>query len=64
MIINFWNRHLPIYRSVKGKYSYYAIDTESGKIVCGYEPEYEDASIVADSFEDFIDKIISGEIIL
>ena len=64
MIIKFWVRHLPIYRSVEGEYSYYAIDTESGKVVCGYEPEYEDAAIVADSFEEFINKIISGEIIL
>ncbi len=64
MIIKFWDRHLPIYRSVEGEYSYYAIDTESGKVVCGYEPEYEDAAIVADCFEKFINKIVSGEIIL
>lgn len=64
MITRFWDRHLPIFRSVEGEYSYYAIDTETGNVVYGYGPEYEDASIAAQSFEEFIEKIISGEIVL
>ena len=63
-IISFWDKHLPIVYSVDGECSYYAIDTESGKVVKGYEPEYEEADAVADNFEDFIEKIISGEIML
>ena len=58
----FWNRHLPIVMSVKDGYSYYAVNTENGNIVYGCEPEYEEADVIADSFDDFMDKVISGEI--
>ena len=50
--------------SVDGEYSYYAINTENGNVVYGREPEYEDSAIAADDFETFINKIISGEIVL
>ncbi|MBR6158380.1 MAG: hypothetical protein IKQ27_15605 [Lachnospiraceae bacterium] len=63
-IIAFWNTHLPIFRSVDGEYSYYAIDTANGNVVYGCEPEYEDATIVADDFNAFIGQIISGKIVL
>ena len=36
-IISYWNTHLPIILSVDGEYSYYAIDTENGSVVSGYE---------------------------
>lgn len=36
---------------------------DDGKIVMGYEPEFEEsAEVVADSFEDFLNKIITGNI--
>ncbi len=60
----YWDTHLPIFRSVEGEYSYYAIDTTNGQVVYGYEPEYEDSTIVATDFDTFISKIISGEIVL
>ena len=60
----YWDTHLPIFMSVDGEYSYYAIDTTTGHIVNGYEPEYEDSTIVAIDFDTFISKIISGEIVL
>lgn len=63
-IIAFWNTHLPIFRSVEGEYSYYAIDTANGNVVYGCEPEYEDATIVADDFNAFIGQIISGKTVL
>ncbi|MBP1532639.1 MAG: hypothetical protein IK999_00705 [Ruminococcus sp.] len=63
-IIAYWDKHLPIFISVDGEYSYYAINTENGNIVVGYEPEFEVSSVVADDFYTFIGKIISGEIIL
>lgn len=63
-IISFWNKHLPIFLSVDGEYSYFAINTENGNVISGFEPEYEASTVVADSFEMFIRKIISGEIIL
>lgn len=60
----FWDKHLPIVMSVEGEYSYYAVNTDNGSIVHGCEPEYEEAETIADSFEDFITKIISGDISL
>lgn len=63
-ITAYWDTHLPIFRSVDGEYSYYAIDTENGHIVYGCEPEYEDCVIAADDLDDFLSRIISGEIVL
>ena len=63
-IASYWNKHLPVFMSVDGEYSYYAINTENGNVVYGCEPEYEDSAIAADDFETFINKIISGEIVL
>ena len=61
-IVTYWNKHLPVLMSVDGEYSYYAIDTENDNVVYGSEPEYEDSTIVAENFDSFIMKIISGEI--
>ena len=63
-VISYWDKHLPIFMSVDGEYSYYAINTENGNVVNGYEPEFEGSSVVADDFEAFIGKIVSGEIVL
>ena len=51
--------------SLKNGYSYLAIDLEHeiGSIVVGYEPIFEEVKKIADSFEDLIDKIVTGEII-
>ena len=61
-IKEFWDNTLPIIMSVGGGYQYYAIEISTGKIVQGYEPEFEEIEYVADSFTEFIEKIISGEI--
>ena len=58
----FWNTHLPVFMSVKGVYSYYAISMENGSIVYGSEPEFEECRTVAESFEEFLSKIIHGQI--
>lgn len=51
--------------SVDGEYSFYAIDTgDNGTILSGYEPEFEEADKVADSFEDFMSQVLRGEIVL
>ena len=63
-ITAFWNTHLPIFLSVDGEYSYIAIDTTNGRIVSGYEPEYEEISVIAEDFDSFLNRIISGEIAL
>lgn len=63
-IKSWWSTKLPIVMSVKNGYLFYAIDTEndSGIIVKGQDPEFEEVCIVADSFEDFIDMIINNKI--
>ena len=63
-ITNFWDKTIPIVMSVGGDYYYYGIDIETGKIVVAYEPEFEEVVEVADTFDAFIRKIISGEILL
>ena len=63
-IISYWNAHIPIILSVDGEYSYYAVNTENGNVVFGTEPEYEEAEVIANDFDTFIRKIISGERLL
>ena len=61
-VTEFWDRHIPIVMSTAGEYSYFAIDTESGSVVHGCEPEFEETDTVADSFEDFMAKVMAGEL--
>jgi hypothetical protein len=63
-IIDFWDSHFPIFMGVEGEYEYYAINIKDGSIIKGYEPEFEEVKKVAESFEEFIELIISGELIL
>ena len=60
----FWDKTLPVVMGVGGDYHYYAIDLETGEVVEGWEPEFEETSVVAGSFNEFLEKLISGEIIL
>ena len=61
-VTSYWNHHLPIFMTVDSEYSYFAINTENGNVVIGYEPEYEVPTVVAEDFNSFISKIIFGEI--
>ncbi|MHC6201991.1 hypothetical protein ACYULU_02205 [Breznakiellaceae bacterium SP9] len=61
-IKNYWNKHFPIIMGVKNNYEYYAINIENKKIVYGYEPEFEESKIIANNFEELLDKIMKGEI--
>lgn len=60
----YWDKHLPIILCADGDYAYYAINTENGNVVYGYEPEYEESTVISESFSSFINKVISGEIAL
>ncbi|EAG9322703.1 SMI1/KNR4 family protein [Listeria monocytogenes] len=60
----FWNSHLPIMMSVGGSYEYYAIALNDGSVVHGSEPEFEESLVVADSFADFLLKIVAGEVVI
>lgn len=63
-IRGFWDNYLPVVMSVADGYHYYAIGIRTGGIFEGREPEFEEIEIVAPSFTDFIENIISGKIIL
>ena len=64
-IRSWWKTKIPFYISVDGEYSFYAINTEdNGAILSGYEPEFEEADKVAEDFEDFLSKVLSGDIVL
>lgn len=65
-IRQWWNAKLPIIISVKDGYSFYAIDMKDckRKIVRGEEPEFEETEIIANSFNEFLELIISGTLIL
>lgn len=64
-IEEWWRDKLPIIISVRDGYSYYAIDTgNGGEIINGFEPEFEEATVVADNYDDFLRRIMSGEIVL
>ncbi len=61
-ITNFWNNHLPIFLSVKDGYAYYAISMKDGSIVRGSEPEFEECKLVAVSFADFLEKLMTDNL--
>ncbi len=62
-IKKWWERHLPVAMSVKGDYTFLAIDLDNGNIVQGYEPEFEDTEVVAENFEELLKMIIYGEFV-
>ncbi len=61
-IIAFWDNHLPIVMSVRDGYEYCAIELDSGKVVSGFEPEFEEPETLADSFGEFLELFMEGEI--
>ncbi|MDE6093094.1 MAG: hypothetical protein K2G14_08375, partial [Ruminococcus sp.] len=60
-IKKWWECHLPVAMSVKGDYSFLAIDLNNNNIVQGYAPDFEDTEVVAENFEELIKMVISGE---
>ncbi|HAA6474525.1 TPA_asm: hypothetical protein GF092_02615 [Listeria monocytogenes] len=50
--------------SVGGCYEYYAIALNDGSVVHGSEPEFEESLVVADSFAEFLLKIVAGEMVI
>lgn len=59
----FWDCHLPIMLSIRSGYSYVAIGTceeNLGKIFYGVEPEFEETTLIANSFIDFLNKLTTS----
>jgi len=60
----FWDCHFPFLFSVHSGYAYHAICTAAdqfGHVVEGYEPLFEEALPVADSFESFLTAFLDGK---
>ena len=56
-IVSFWDRHFPFLLAVHSDYDYVALrlaPDQYGIVVHGYAPEFEEPSIVAPSFADFL----------
>ncbi|WP_145414242.1 SMI1/KNR4 family protein [Paenibacillus xylanexedens] len=63
-ITSWWDQYLPIMMSVRDGYSFYAIDlsNETGAVVYGEEPEFEEVNKVADNLHQFLQRIMSDSI--
>lgn len=60
----FWDSHFPFMFSVHSGYAYRAVCTVGeafGQVVEGYEPLFEEASPVADSFESFLPTLLNAK---
>jgi hypothetical protein len=60
----FWDAYLPFMLSVRDGYAYYAVRTVAdgfGRVVMGREPEFENASVMAESFEGFLDSLLGEQ---
>jgi hypothetical protein len=58
----FWDRHFPMMLSVKSCYAHISIERDSGLIVCGTEPEYEESSLpLAPSMSEFIAMLLARD---
>ena len=53
---------MPIVMGIGGDYHYYAIDLDTGNIVEGWEPEFENPTVAAESLDGFFEKLFSGDI--
>lgn len=65
-IERWWSKHFPFLISLNNGYSFYAIDLleDVGAIVYGMEPEFEETKKIAENFDEFLNLIIKGKIIL
>ena len=66
-IKRWWNNYLPILFSTRDGYSHFSMSLQKnsfGQIVEGYEPMFEDVTIVANSLNEFLEKIMNKEIVL
>lgn len=58
-----WDKHFPFIMSSKYGYDeFYAINTDDGSIEYGTEPMYEETDKVADTLEEFFQKVLCNDI--
>lgn len=58
---SFWKTHFPIFQSVKSGYGYCAIAKDGLHIVAGEGPEYEEVTVIAPSFEAFLQMLAKND---
>jgi len=62
-IKHFWDRHFPIFLSVKAGYAYFAVQLDGpnpGCIVHGMEPEFEETTIASQSLGEFLGLLVQA----
>lgn len=59
-VLDFWQQHTPIYMSVASDYEFLAIEHDSGRIVHGVEPEFEDIRVVSPNLGALFEDMIAG----
>ena len=60
----FWDTHFPFLLSVHSGYAFHAVCTAKdrfGQVVEGCEPEFEETSAIAGSFEDFLSTFLNAK---
>ena len=60
-IESFWSGHIPVLVSLSSGYAFHALRLSDGKIVHGFEPEFEKTSVIADDFAGWLELTASGE---
>lgn len=60
-IRTYWNEHIPVVMSVRSGYAYLAVNVASGDVVIGYEPAFEEGSVVYDSIAAMIEGFIAND---
>jgi hypothetical protein len=58
-IKTFWTAHFPLMLSVKSGYAYFALERGTLRVVVGEESEFEQATVIAATFDDFIAMLAS-----
>ena len=59
-IRQFWDQHFPVILSVKSGYAYFAVRQSDLAIVAGEEPEYEECTQFASSFDELLSAVASA----
>jgi hypothetical protein len=59
-IKTFWTAHFPLMLSVKSGYAYFALQRETMNVVVGEESEFEQTTVIAGTFDDFIAMLANG----
>jgi len=56
-ISRFWDAHLPFMLATHSDYDFLAVRLADGAVVHGYGPEWEEVTVVASTFDDFLDRL-------